>query len=104
MGNSKIKNRQRNIVVAFRMSEEERNKLNERVRLCGYTKQDYMIKSALNQKLLVVGDKKVLREFKAQLNSIECELKRINHIDELDELKSEALGTILEIMLELNKQ
>lgn len=100
----KIKNRKRDIVVGFRVSKEEQEKLNDRIRLCGYTKQDYLIKSALMQRLLVVGDRKVLNEFKKQLNSIEEELKRIENISELDEVSFENLKTILEIMRELNKQ
>lgn len=100
----KIKNRKRDIVVGFRVSKEEQEKLNDRIRLCGYTKQDYLIKSSLMQRLLVVGDRKVLNEFKKQLNSIEEELKRIENISELDEVSFENLKTILEIMRELNKQ
>lgn len=100
----KIKNRKRDIVVGFRVSKEEQEKLNDRIRLCGYTKQDYLIKSALMQRLLVVGDRKVLNEFKKQLNSIEEELKRIENISEFDEVSFENLKTILEIMRELNKQ
>lgn len=100
----KIKNRKRDIVVGFRVSKEEQEKLNDRIRLCGYTKQDYLIKSALMQRLIVVGDRKVLNEFKKQLNSIEEELKRIENISEFDEVSFENLKTILEIMRELNKQ
>lgn len=100
----KIKNRKRDIVVGFRVSKEEQEKLNDRIRLCGYTKQDYLIKSSLMQRLLVVGDRKVLNEFKKQLNSIEEELKRIENISEFDEVSFENLKTILEIMRELNKQ
>lgn len=100
----KTKNRKRDIVVGFRVSKEEQEKLNDRIRLCGYTKQDYLIKSSLMQRLLVVGDRKVLNEFKKQLNSIEEELKRIENISEFDEVSFENLKTILEIMRELNKQ
>lgn len=104
MKTAKIENRKRDIVVGFRISKEERDILDNRVRICGYTKQEYLIKSALMQRLLVVGDRKVLNEFREQLNSIEKELKRIASINDFDEVKFESLKTILEIMREINKQ
>lgn len=40
-------NRWRNKTVAFRMSPEESNELDTRVKLSGLTKQDYLINRAL---------------------------------------------------------
>lgn len=41
------KNRWRNVTIAFRMSPEENEELNLRVKLCGYqTRQEYIIESA----------------------------------------------------------
>ena len=44
------KNRWRNVTIAFRMSPEENEELNNRVKLSGFrTKQDYIIQSVLHQ-------------------------------------------------------
>ena len=44
------KNRWRNVTIAFRMSLEENEELNNRVKLSGFrTKQDYIIQSALSE-------------------------------------------------------
>ena len=43
------KNRWRNVTIAFRMSSEENDELNNRVKLSGFrTKQDYIIQSVLH--------------------------------------------------------
>lgn len=43
------KNRWRNVTIAFRVSPEENEELNNRVRLSGFcTKQDYIIQSVLH--------------------------------------------------------
>lgn len=46
------KNRWRNVTIAFRMSPEENEELDKRVKLCGYqTRQEYIIESVLYQKM-----------------------------------------------------
>lgn len=95
--------RQRNVTICFRMSPKEKEELHNRIKLCGKTKQDYMIKSTLHQQLVVVGNKKVLEEFKSQLYSIELDLRRLASINELGDDKLCTLKTILEIMLQLNQ-
>ena len=45
------KNRWRNVTIAFRMSPEENEELNLRVKLCGYqTRQEYIIESVFTSK------------------------------------------------------
>ena len=49
------KNRWRNVTIAFRMSPEENEELDLRVKLCGYqTRQEYIIESVLHQKVTAV--------------------------------------------------
>jgi len=46
------KNRWRNVTIAFRMSPEENEELDLRVKLCGYqTRQEYITKLLLQQLL-----------------------------------------------------
>ena len=52
------KNRWRNVTIAFRMSPEENEELDLRVKLCGYqTRQEYIIESVLHQKVTAVGNR-----------------------------------------------
>lgn len=48
------KGRWRNVIVSFRMSPEERDDLNVRVKLSGLTKQDYVIKRLLEREVIVI--------------------------------------------------
>ena len=51
------KNRWRNVTIAFRMSPEENEELDKRVKLCGFqTRQEYIIESVLYQKITAVGN------------------------------------------------
>lgn len=50
----KLKNRKRNVVVAFRMTPEEAQELNVQVALSGLTKQDYLIKCCLEHEIRVM--------------------------------------------------
>ena len=56
------KNRWRNVVVAFRMSQEEAQELNVKVALSGLSKQDYIIQCLLKHEIRVVGGMKVARK------------------------------------------
>lgn len=71
-------NRWRNKTVAFRMSPEESNELDMRVKLSGLTKQDYLINRALQRDIVVVGNPKVYVALKKKLEEVLIELKSSN--------------------------
>ena len=71
-------NRWRNKTVAFRMSPEESNELDMRVKLSGLTKQDYLINRALQRDIVVVGNPKVYVALKKKLEEVLIELKSLN--------------------------
>ena len=93
------KNRWRSVTVGFRMSPEESDELNNRVKLCGFrSKQDYLIQSALHQKINVVGNPLMLVQFRQNLQRIEKELLRINEVSEMDEELLTPFRSMLEIL------
>lgn len=71
-------NRWRNKTVAFRMSPEESNELDTRVKLSGLTKQDYLINRVLQRDIVVVGNPKVYVALKKKLEEVLIELKSLN--------------------------
>lgn len=83
-------NRWRNKTVAFRMSPEESNELDMRVKLSGLTKQDYLINRALQRDIVVVGNPKVYVALKKKLEEVLIELKSSNDA----QLSPEHLETI----------
>ncbi len=90
--------RWRNITVAFRMSQPEREELRRRVKLTGKTTQDYLIRSSLNQQIVVVTNKKVIDEILIRLSVIEEELKKWTDRNDIDDVTLYEIRTILEIV------
>ena len=69
--------RWRSVTVAFRMSEEEKDLLDAKVRISGLSKQDYIISRLLEWEIKVYGNPKVYKALKDQMKEILEELKRI---------------------------
>lgn len=92
------KNRFRNRVVAFRMSEPEREALEKRWKLLGYrTKQDYLIDAVLVNQVNAVGNAEMMYQFRQVLTDILQELQRLSSAGEIDE----ELLTTVKMMLEI---
>lgn len=93
------KNRWRNKTIAFRASPEEAEELDRRVRLCGArTKQDYILESVLKQNVTAIGNPRMLTQFRAQLNEIIRELRRVSSPDDIPEELFTPIRTMLEIL------
>ena len=71
------KGRWRNKVVAFRVSPEEDELLETKVRLSGLTKQDYITRRLLCRDVVVQGNPRVYKALKNQMAAIYEELKRL---------------------------
>ena len=71
------KGRWRSKTVAFRMSPEENNELNIRVKLSGLTKQDYLVNKTLEKEIIVRGNPRVYIALKRQLEEVLQELKAL---------------------------
>ena len=96
-------NRWRSKTVAFRMSPEEAGQLDAFVQMSGLPKQDYLIQRALQREVVVVGNPRVYKGLRIQMEAIHDDLQRISaerFID--DELldKVEQLTTIMKSMKE----
>lgn len=93
------KNRWRNVTVAFRMSPEENEELTQRVKMSGYrTRQEYIIRSVLHQKIVATGNPLMLVSFRQNLQHIEAELERLQDISEMDTELLTPIRTMLEIL------
>lgn len=83
--------RNRNIIMNFRVSYEEKEKIDERIEISGLSKSEFFINSCLNQQITVIGNIKTfsvmadrLQEIKKSIDSI-AENKNIapEHIESL---------------------
>ena len=78
------KGRWRNVIISFRMSPQERDDLNVRVKLSGLTKQDYIIKRLSERDVIVLPNTRVYKALRNQMREILAELTRINTIADID--------------------
>ncbi|MDE7193149.1 MAG: hypothetical protein K2O14_04175 [Oscillospiraceae bacterium] len=80
------KGRFRGKIISFRMSSEESNLLDTKVKLSGLTKQDYIIKKLTDSAVMVQPNPRVYKSLKVQLESVLTELKEKEPSDELLEI------------------
>lgn len=78
------KGRWRNVIISFRMSPQERDDLNVRVKLSGLTKQDYIIKRLSERDIVVQPNTRVYKALRNQMAEILEELKRIDNVADID--------------------
>ena len=69
--------RWRNKTVSFRMSKEEVILLDNLVSLSGLTKQDYIIKRLLCKDVVVVGNTRIYKALKNQMEQIFTDRKSV---------------------------
>ena len=78
------KGRWRNVIISFRMSPQERDDLNVRVKLSGLTKQDYIIKRLSERDVIVQPNTRVYKALRNQMAAILTELRRIENGANID--------------------
>ena len=76
-------NRWRNKTVGFRVSPEEDELLEAAVSLSGLTKQDYIMKKLTDREVVVMGNPRVFKALKNELQKVLAELERISNAGEL---------------------
>ena len=91
-------NRKRDILVNFRMSSEEKEVLENRIKMSGLEKQEFIVKSILNQQIVVFGNKRLFDDLRNQLISLNEDLKQLETKNNLDIVKLEMLRTICELI------
>lgn len=87
-------NRWRNVTIAFRVSPEENDSINMRVKLSGLTKQDYITRRCQERDVVVVGNPRVFKALKNELAAVLAQLQRIQSSSEMDEALHETIQII----------
>lgn len=90
------KGRWRNVIVSFRMSPQERDDLDIRVKLSGLTKQDYIIKRLLERDVIVQPSSRLFKALRNQMTEILTELKRIENGANVDDELIAVIKTVAE--------
>lgn len=88
------RNRWRNLTIAFRVSPEENESINLRVKLSGLTKQDYISRRCQERDIVVVGNPRVYKALKTQLSDVLAVLLQMERDTEIPELLIESIQII----------
>lgn len=91
--------RWRSKTVAFRVSPEENNQIEMKVRLSGLTKQDYIVSRLAEREIRVVGNPRVYKALKNQMADIYEELQCLTSAQEVT---PDMLETLQVIAITLN--
>lgn len=76
-------NRWRSKTVGFRVSPEEDALIEVAVSLSGLTKQDYIVKKLTDKEIVVMGNPRVFKALKKELEKVLGELERIANAGEV---------------------
>lgn len=90
--------RWRNLTIAFRVSAEENEDLNMRVRLSGLSKQEYICRRCLERDVVVYGNPRVYKALREEMTQLTAELSRLMDVSQItDEMwsKLDMIATIL---------
>ena len=87
-------NRWRNVTIGFRVSPEENESINMRVRLSGLTKQDYITRRCQERDVVVVGNPRVFKALKNELAALLTRLQEIRSGSEMDEAMHETIQVV----------
>lgn len=77
--------RWRSMTIAFRVSPEENEAINEAVKLSGMTKQSYIITKLQDRDVVVIRNSKTFKALRDKMDEIVSELHRIEKAGELTE-------------------
>ena len=92
------KKRKRNIIINFRVSPEEKQMIEERVKLSGMAKGEYFIQSCMYQKISVLGNIRTFDAIKESVSKLDRKLMELQSVEELDEVTLESLRMVLELL------
>lgn len=90
--------RKRNVYVGFRLSKEEKERLDKYVKMSGLTFREYVTRRSLQEDVIIVGNTRVYKSLKEQLESIVCELQKFDKSKQLDEEFSKVMVFALKIL------
>ena len=91
------KGRWRNLTVAFRLSPEENEAINQMVRLSGLTKQDYIARRLQQKDVIVYGNPRVYKALKCEMKQVAEELQRLSNAGEISEELHETIRIVVKI-------
>ena len=98
------KNRKRSVIVNFRVTQEEKQLIDERIALSGLPRAEFFIQSCMYQKVITFGNVKTFDAIRKKLLVIDEHLQAVQKSEELDLEILESLRMILEMFAGLERE
>ena len=99
-GNDRVRSK----TVAFRLTPEEKELLENLVESSGLLKQDYIIQALTNHSVTYVGSPKMARGLNEKLDKLLLELKRLKNIGHIKEEQLIYIEKIMELNQAIKKE
>ena len=95
------KARKRNAIINFRVSPEEKTRIDARIAMTGMDKAEFFIESCLYQAILVKGNVRTFREFEREMKELALQIEQNAELEDMDPGQQESLRVILEVLEKL---
>ena len=93
------KARKRNTIINFRVTPEEKTRIEARIAMTGLDKAEFFIESCLYQTVLVKGNIRTFREYDRLMRIIAEKINRENvKLEDMDSELLESMRMVLEIL------
>lgn len=92
------KARKRNTIINFRVTPEEKNRIEARIALTGLDRAEFFIESCLYQTVLVKGNVRTFREYDRLMKKLAEQINQDVKLENMDSELLESLRMILEIL------
>ena len=93
------KARKRNTIINFRVTPEEKTRIEARIAMTGLEKAEFFIESCLYQTVLVKGNIRTFREYERLMKKIADKINRENvKLEDMDSELLESMRMVLEVL------
>ena len=92
------KARKRNTIINFRVTPEEKKRIEARIALTGLDRAEFFIESCLYQTVLVKGNVRTFREYDRLMKKLAEQIKQDVKLEDTDPELLESMRMILEIL------
>lgn len=90
--------RKRNTIINFRVTPEEKKRIDARIALTGLDRAEFFIESCLYQTVLVKGNVRTFREYDRLMKKLAEQINQDVKLENMDSELLESLRMILEIL------
>lgn len=92
------KARKRNTIINFRVTPEEKKRIEARIALTGLDRAEFFIESCLYQTVLVKGNVRTFREYDRHMKKLAEQINQDLKLENIDSELLESMRMILEIL------